>query len=61
MNDSIPIIKAKYCEECTMFSPEFNQNVIYGDDAQMIIQQYATCKDAEHCAILMAYLKSQKG
>lgn len=61
MNDSIPIVKAKYCEECTMFSPEFNQTAIYGDDAPMIIQQYATCKDSEHCAILMAYLKSQKG
>lgn len=61
MNDSIPIVKAKYCEECPMFSPEFHPAAIYGDDAPMIIQQYATCKDSEHCAILMAYLKSQKG
>ena len=30
-------------------------------NAPTIIQQYATCKDSEHCAILMAYLKSQKG
>ena len=55
------LLKQSIVKNAPMFSPEFHPAAIYGDDAPMIIQQYATCKDSEHCAILMAYLKSQKG
>lgn len=50
-----------YCHDCPDFVPDSEQLMQYSDDfiPRMMISNIVKCKNADKCAAMMKYLKSQ--
>lgn len=47
----------EYCEACSSFQAEHNQNNLYADNGTALIEVIVSCRYKDHCAHLIRHLK----